>query len=97
MNQVKLVTVVGGGAKSPLWLEIIANVLNKPIRRVTEGTEAVHGAIQLAIMSQGIMFAPPHSNSELILPKTDISHFYDVQFEQYKKAMIAIESLTSNL
>ena len=97
MNQVKLVTVVGGGAKSPLWLEIIANVLNKPIRRVTEGTEAVHGAIQLAIMSQGIMFAPPHSNSELILPKTDISHFYDVQFEQYKKAMIAIVSLTSNL
>ncbi|MEN3358821.1 MAG: xylulokinase, partial [Mycobacteriales bacterium] len=50
------VRVVGGGARSPLWLQIKADVLNRPVRSVLAQEPTAVGAAMLAGVSAG-MFA----------------------------------------
>jgi xylulokinase len=50
------VRVVGGGARSPLWLQIKADVLNRPVRPVLAEEPTAVGAAMLAGVASG-MFA----------------------------------------
>lgn len=50
------VRVVGGGARSPLWLQIKADVLNRPVRPVLAREPTAVGAAMLAGVASG-MFA----------------------------------------
>lgn len=47
------VTVSGGGASSPLWLQIIADTVNLPVRVVGTSEGAAHGAALLAATGAG--------------------------------------------
>jgi xylulokinase len=47
------VRVAGGGARSPLWVQIIADVLDRPVRVMGTYEAAAHGAAMLAATSQG--------------------------------------------
>jgi xylulokinase len=47
------VRVAGGGARSPLWVQIIADVLGRPVRVMETYEAAAHGAAMLAATSQG--------------------------------------------
>ena len=48
--------MVGGGAKSDIWCQIHADVLNRPIRQVKDPIEAnVRGAALLALASLGYL------------------------------------------
>jgi xylulokinase len=47
------VRVAGGGARSPLWVQIIADVLGRPVRVMGTYEAAAHGAAMLAATSQG--------------------------------------------
>jgi xylulokinase len=48
------VRVVGGGARSPLWLQIKADVLNRPVRPVLAAEPTAVGAAMLAGVSTGM-------------------------------------------
>ncbi|MBS1863050.1 MAG: hypothetical protein JSS68_15215 [Actinobacteria bacterium] len=48
------VRVVGGGARSPLWLQIKADVLNRPVRPVLAEEPTALGAAMLAALAGGV-------------------------------------------
>lgn len=76
-------SIVGGGAKSELWLKIFANVLNKPIRHILTTREAVHGAAMIASLAtdQKIDLAEPEV--EIIQPDPAIVGKYQKQYQKY--------------
>ncbi|GCF95284.1 xylulokinase [Enterococcus florum] len=78
-------TIVGGGAKSELWIEIFANVLGRPIKRVLASQEAVHGAAILAIMGVEGHFTFPDSEFQMIEPHTSLIKKYDKAYQKYLK------------
>ena len=78
-------TIVGGGAKSELWLKIFANVLGYPIKRVLTSQEAVHGAAILAMMGVEGRFAFPKSDAQVVKPDPAISAKYNQRYEKYLK------------
>jgi xylulokinase len=47
------VRVAGGGAQSALWVQLLADVLDRPVRVVGTVEAAAHGAAMLAATSQG--------------------------------------------
>ena len=47
------VRVAGGGAQSPVWLQIIADVIDRPVRAVGTAEAAAHGAALLAAVGDG--------------------------------------------
>lgn len=53
-REIKLVTASGGGTNSPLWLQILADVLGKPISRSTVREAACLGACILAASGSGL-------------------------------------------
>jgi xylulokinase len=53
---VEFINMVGGGAKSNLWCQIHADVLNRPIRQIRDPIEVnVRGAALLASASLGYL------------------------------------------
>jgi xylulokinase len=45
---------VGGGARSPLWLQLKADILGTPVRTLNHGDAACHGAAMLAGKAAGV-------------------------------------------
>lgn len=78
-------TIVGGGAKSALWIKIFANVLGYPIKRVLTSQEAVHGAAILAIMGVEGSFTFPKNEAQMIQPDPAIVAKYNQRYEGYLK------------
>jgi xylulokinase len=55
-RQVDAINMVGGGAKSDIWCQIHADVLNRPIRQVKDPVQVnVRGAALLAAMALGAL------------------------------------------
>ena len=78
-------TIVGGGAKSELWIEIFANVLGYPIKRVMTSQEAVHGAAILAIMGVEGSFEFPESDYQIVQPDPTLIKKYTTRYKKYLK------------
>lgn len=78
-------TIVGGGAKSPLWINIFANVLGYPIKRVLTSQEAVHGAAILAILGTEGSVDFPVIDSQMVLPNSSLIADYDQCYKRYLK------------
>lgn len=78
-------TIVGGGAKSKLWIKIFANILGYPIKRVLTSQEAVHGAAILAIMGVEENFIFPKNDAQLIQPDPVLVEKYNQRYKKYVK------------
>lgn len=78
-------TIVGGGAKSDLWIKIFANVLGHPIKRMLTSQEAVHGAAILAMIGIEGGFTFPKSQAQVVQPDPAIITKYDQRYETYLK------------
>lgn len=78
-------TIVGGGAKSEIWIKIFANVLGYPIRRVLTSQEAVHGAAILAIISVEGKITFPINAAQLIQPDPELIVKYNQRYKKYLK------------
>lgn len=77
-------TIVGGGAKSELWVKIFANVLGIPIKRQHTAREAVQGAAILAILGVKKEFCFPASNDQMVEPEPAIYASYQKKYKRYK-------------
>jgi xylulokinase len=90
-SPVNSLAIIGGGAKSSVWCQIYANVMNKTIRRVKEPQEAgALGAVIIAKMALGEI----HDLKEIkkfchydkeFTPSPENRELYDELFKQFKK------------
>lgn len=92
-------TICGGGAKSKLWLQIIANILNVELSIVETEEGPGYGAAMLAAVAcgeyktiQGCVEQVVH-RVETIQPDDDIVFRYDVQYERYRKLYPALKPI----
>ncbi len=83
-------TLIGGGAKSPLWRQLTADVLGITLR-VTESSDSSLGSAMLAGVALGIFRDPAHAISLCIretgtvTPNPQNTATYAKYFEKYKK------------
>jgi xylulokinase len=90
LADIKEVSFVGGGAKSPLWRSILANVLNKPILK-NEKDDSSFGSAMLAGVGIGVFSSHEDAISksvhlsEVVLPNAEEAEIYEKQFVYYKK------------
>ena len=82
------INVIGGGAKSSLWCQILADVLNRKINQVNEPRHAnARGAAALAIVALGYGtfedIAKKTSIDKTYLPNLENRKIYDELFKEY--------------
>jgi xylulokinase len=87
-RRVEAINMVGGGAKSDIWCQIHADVLNRPIRQVREPMEAnLRGASLLAAASLGHLRYDEIGSrvpiAETYLPNHYYRKIYDELFEEF--------------
>ena len=96
------VRVVGGGARSPLWLRIKADVTGRPMRPVLTPEATATGAAMLAGLAAGIFTDIKDATAravrlapEPVLPDPRRRDLYDCAYARYRATFDAIEKATS--
>ena len=88
---------VGGGAKSELWLEIIATALGAPLSLPTDGEfGAALGAARLGLMAAegvGVEAAPAPPIAKTIDPNAGLSAAYADAHARYKETYRALKDI----
>lgn len=90
-------TVVGGGTKSDLWLQIFADVFGYPIKRVEKSQEAVHGAALLAIVGTEEAFRFPLGPAKFIEPNKERVQRYEKQYKKYLRLTQLVIDFTKEM
>jgi xylulokinase len=92
------IRVVGGGARSPLWLQIKADVTGRPVRRVYGEHATCMGAAMLAGVAAGhfrdLDEAAARSvrlSDERILPRRDTAETYAEAYAAYRRLYDGVE------
>ncbi|MCQ6560543.1 FGGY-family carbohydrate kinase [Paenibacillus mendelii] len=90
---------VGGGAKSDLWLQIKADIMNRPIERLNVSEAGTVGAIMLAGKAAGAYRSFDEAASVLVKPDRTFhpgkpnTELYQDRYEKYKKLLISLSNL----
>jgi len=89
---------IGGGAKSPLWVQLKADVLNKPITRVRVTEAACFAAAMLAFSTLHGEPLPSVvkcwvKTDEVIEPIEENAQIYTKRFETYQKLYPAFKKI----
>ena len=83
--------ICGGGAKSPLWRKIMANVLGIPLEMVKTEQGPGYGAAMLAMVGCGVFESVQAAADALVEvssvtePDPALTALYDAQYQKYKK------------
>ena len=91
--------ICGGGAKSPLWRQIVADVLNVPVEvpKVEEGPS--YGAAMLAMVACGTYKSVEEAASaitslkEITYPDADTAALYDKKYQVFKELYPALKGV----
>jgi xylulokinase len=94
--------VVGGGARSPLWLQIKADVTGRPVRAVRGAHATSAGAAMVAGVAAG-WFADLSDAAtrtvqladEPIRPRQAVAELYDQGYRAYRRLFDAVEAAAS--
>jgi len=84
------INVIGGGVKSDVWCQIMADVLNRPVRRVADPAEAgARGAAMVAAVGLGILPSFEEASKlvrieRVFQPRPENRSIYDRLFEEFK-------------
>ena len=91
------IRVVGGGARSPLWLQIKADVTGRPVR-VVHGETTSAGAAMLAGVASGLFADLPEAAArmvrvaeELVLPQPETRDRYEDAYRAYRRLYDGVE------
>jgi len=91
--------VSGGGARSPLWLEIVASVLGLPLELTVVEEGSAYGAAMLAGVAGGV-FADGHEAvtacvraREAVEPNADWASAYDEGYARFRALYPAIRGV----
>ncbi len=93
----KTLIVVGGAARSDLWMQIIADVTAYPVRTIAENVEAALGAALLAALGVGIVTPQAASAGWVTLadratPRDLAVQAYDKSFAAYRELYPALKA-----
>lgn len=81
----KYFSIVGGGAKSQLWMQLFANILQTPIKRINTSQEAEHGAALLALIGRNGQLNFEHTDYQMIQPQNQLVQRYEKEYRHYLK------------
>ena len=94
--------LIGGGAKAPLWRQIMADMLGIPLRTV-EDVDSSLGSAMLAGVASGVFASHQEAASKCIRLKDEILPdpkgiaFYEEQFALYKQIQAALAPIYHKL
>ena len=92
----------GGGTRSPLWRQILADVLNAEVRTVATAEGAAHGAAILAAVGGGWFDSVAEASAHWLeldpptSPSADIAHYAEL-YESYRELYPALRDTTHRL
>ena len=93
------IDAIGGGARSRLWLSIIANVLDLPVNRLADSE--VSGALGAALLGRmaatgesPTAVCKPPKRVETLEPRAALRDAYAASFARYRKLYPAIKEAT---
>jgi len=94
--------VVGGAAKSDLWMQIIADVTRRPVLTIEQDVEAAMGAALLAAFAVGLVSADQVRDGWVTLivraePRAEAARRYDELFHCYTSAYPALRDTMHDL
>lgn len=96
---IKKTKICGGGAKSPLWKKIIANVLGIEVQVIESEEGPGYGGAILAAVGCG-EFASVHDATEKLVkvidtvePDKDLTEKYETKYQQFKKLYPTVKCL----
>ena len=90
---VRRVKIAGGGARSPLWRQIVADVLGHPISLEPEDRGPAFGAALLAGVAVGVYdsvetaCAVTASQTQEAAPRADAQGVYQATYRLYQRAV----------
>ncbi len=91
--------VIGGGAKSPDWLQLLADIMNVEIRTINTNEGGGLGAIILGMVADGKYASVAEACGDIIKetatysPRTEYVAKYTEKFGKYKALYNAVKSL----
>jgi xylulokinase len=103
MGPVREVRVSGGGAQSPLWRQIIADVLGAELRTVNTTEGAAYGAAMLAAVGAGFYESVPAACERMIaltgrtVPLAPNVEAYRAYYELYRELYPALSGMFRRL
>lgn len=94
---VKSSTVCGGGAKSKIWMKILANVLGIELCMPENEDGPARGAVYLAAVASGVYKdlsdAPEAKIAQTVNPDPELVALYAEKYENFKKIYPAMKNL----
>jgi len=99
----QVLTCGGGGFRSDVWMQIRANVLNRPLRRLQVNEPGLLGAAALAARGAGLFASLAQAQHQMVhygpplLPDPAMRGLYDDLFGLYTRAITANSSLNAEL
>ena len=95
--------VSGGGAKSPLWCQILADVLGTELVTVNTSEGAAYGAALLAAVGMGVWGSVPEACRDSIkvvnrtTPQDDQVRIYQALYPRYRALYPALKPYYDSL
>jgi len=100
---IKQTTICGGGAKSPLWKKIMANVLGITVNTVDVEEGPAYGGAILATIADGVYSSVEEAVSKIVNKKDSVSpdeelvKKYNEQYNKFTKIYPALKDVFSTL
>lgn len=85
--------VTGGGAKSDIWLQILADVLDLPVIRLQSNASAVYGAAKMAQGEQPAAQAEIAKSQQVFRPQQRNVLLYKKKYQQYQQIYQALQMI----
>lgn len=101
--QIERTKICGGGAKSPLWKKIIANVLGIPVDIVrTEEGPGYGGAILAAVACREYATVQEAAGklvrvSDTVMPDEELTRKYEERYQKFRKIYPSVKKLFKEL
>lgn len=89
-RQLSPLRFTGGGARNRLWLQIMASVLNVPVRQMSGNSSAGYGAALLAMEKP---LPPADEGQEIIYPVKKLLACYQKKYNNYLRIHCALSSV----
>lgn len=94
---------VGGGSKSSQWMQIKADIMNRPVHAMKVNEAACLGAAMLAGVGAGVFRSPSDAAKSCVRlgityhPRKPVAQLYAEKFELYRKLYPAMRNILHHL
>ena len=101
--QIERTKICGGGAKSPLWRRIIANVLNIKVDRIASEEGPALGGAMLAAVADGTFTSVEDAAGKIVRiietidPEPELASKYEKQYQKFAKIYPEVKKLYTEL